>query len=517
MEQKSVYFGIAFLIFVFSLSFVSSAIIFTSPANGTNYSLSSFGTLVLNVTFLNGTDIFVLDEETTQTNVNVSFYSLSGVTETLLANSSSCALTSTQNLISCWTNITIPSDGFFNLSAKVMNATGDINISITNLTDIYFDSTPPIVLASNFSSPSTSGAYGEVSGILELNVSIYDLIGFDYGKVFFNITNSSGIQNATYDAELVGGYWVNDTALDTTHFPEGRYNITVFANDSLNNLNNTGAVLNVIFDNTSPSISLAKTSSTQNSLTIAITVSDALSGVTSACTSDRSGASISGTGTSQTLTESGLGCGTSYTYTVTCSDVAGNSASTSSTTTTVSFTTSSCSSSSSSSGSTTASTWKNTFVESDKILSELGAVSKALGSQQRIKLNVNSETHYVGVKSLTSSTALIEVTSDPQQATMSVGDVRKFDLDGDGYYDLEVKLNSISDNKADLSINSINEPVTAESEQTQKEQEKEASGVAGEEDYSKEAKSKLLWMVLAIILLIIIVVVIVLSLNKSKK
>jgi hypothetical protein len=515
MENKNLILLLTVLILsVFLLSFVNSELTLVFPLNGTNHSSVTTQTTLLNATFINGTDISVFGSETVQTNVNVSFYTLVGGTETFIANSSSCRLTGTSNLIACWTNISVPStDGFFNISAKVMNGSGVTNSSLNNISSVYFDSTPPEVFENNFSSPLSNNAY---NGILKLNVSIYDLIGFDYGKVFFNVTNSSGIQNATFDAELVGGYWVNDTGLDTSQFPDGRYNITVFVNDSLNNLNNTGSVLNVLFDNTSPSlITLSKVSSTQTVLTISISIQDALSvSSSSTCTVDRAGASVSGTGGSQTLTESGLNCGTTYTYTVTCPDSAGNLMSTSSSTTDVSFKTSSCYGGGPASGGGT--TWTNTYVEDSKELSERGTVSKELSVNNRIKLKVNQKTHYVGVKTISGNTVTIEVSSDPQTATMSVGDVRKFDVDGDNVYDLKVTLKSIDAGKANLSVEYLQEEVTEEAIQEQQKAEQQAQGETDVEDSREEdRKNGIFWIILGILTIVIIAAIVWFLIGKN--
>ena len=90
------------------------------------------------------------------------------------------------------------------------------------------------------------------------------------------------------------------------------YYFNVLVNDSANN-SDESSDRTFYLDGTAPtSVTLTESSSTKTSLTLTISIVDALSGIASSCTADRSGASISGTGTSQTLTETGLGCGTSF-------------------------------------------------------------------------------------------------------------------------------------------------------------------------------------------------------------
>jgi len=71
--------------------------------------------------------------------------------------------------------------------------------------------------------------------------------------------------------------------------------------------------------------------------------------------------------------------------------------------------------------------------------------TKELGVNDKIKIVISEEDHFVQVISLTSSSATINVSSDPQQKTFSVGDEYKFDVTDDDNYDLSVKLGAISD------------------------------------------------------------------------
>lgn len=118
-----------------------------------------------------------------------------------------------------------------------------------------------------------------------------------------------------------------------------------------------------------------------------------------------------------------------------------------------------------SSGTLTVNTWSNTYVEDDKDFSQKISLTKELAAKNRVKIKFNDEIHYVGVLSISGNNqALIQVQSTPINATLSVGGEERFDLNSDGVYDLVVKLNSISNGKASLTMNYIQEDVPETSE-----------------------------------------------------
>jgi hypothetical protein len=87
--------------------------------------------------------------------------------------------------------------------------------------------------------------------------------------------------------------------------------------------------------------------------------------------------------------------------------------------------------------------------------------TKALSKGDTFKFNFSKEIHYVTVANVTSTTVLINVTSELQQAIMSIGDEKMFDLVGDGYYDLSVKLHNITALKqANITIMKIHELIS---------------------------------------------------------
>lgn len=128
--------------------------------------------------------------------------------------------------------------------------------------------------------------------------------------------------------------------------------------------------------------------------------------------------------------------------------------------------------------------------------------SKEIGVNDRFKITVADELHYVKLTGLTNTTASINVSSDTQQATLVIGDVRKFDVNSDNNYDLSVKLESINStsSKATLVIISINEQVTEEIAAMEENKESEAVDVMESE---KEIGYNLWWIWVIIIVIVI--------------
>lgn len=128
---------------------------------------------------------------------------------------------------------------------------------------------------------------------------------------------------------------------------------------------------------------------------------------------------------------------------------------------------SSSSSGSGSAGGNTSAFWTTTFVYDDAELSEKAAYTREIQTGNRIRIKIDGASHYVGLVSLTSSSATINVSSTPQQATLSIGEEKKFEVTDDSYYDILVKLNGIANSKANITISSIHEIVVVSPSESQ--------------------------------------------------
>ncbi|MBT3690885.1 hypothetical protein HOG16_01415 [Candidatus Woesearchaeota archaeon] len=85
--------------------------------------------------------------------------------------------------------------------------------------------------------------------------------------------------------------------------------------------------------------------------------------------------------------------------------------------------------------------------------------------------------HNVVVEAITNTTARISVQSEIQYATLNVGDARRFEINGDAFYDVMMTLNSINEStsKANLTIIENNEEVTRKTEAEEQFKEDSAS------------------------------------------
>jgi hypothetical protein len=158
---------------------------------------------------------------------------------------------------------------------------------------------------------------------------------------------------------------------------------------------------------------------------------------------------------------------------------------------------------SSSGGGGTVSFWTSTISEDDMEFSEKGIITKELTVKSRIKIKFNGEEHFVGIINLTNITATINVSSTPQQEIFYVGDEKKFDLEGDGFYDILVSLNSIENNKANVSLNYINEQYTESLDSgTESEESGESGAETGKSEDDSGGNNIPLWVVIVLIIIL---------------
>ena len=548
----------ALFIAVVSVSLVSAAgaawsanVNITQPSNGTyfvNYTTNvpsnSNISLPINITFMNQSNKegFITVNNPALFNATV-YYNASGIW-TLLGTITTCYFNLSDAtpaaMSSCAGNIStlaIP-EGVYSLNATLWNGTVGQNVAnwsaavlASNITfnEVPRVTSPNLLLVAQGNSNYTHGA--NVSGTIIINVTVTEYFT-NSSSVFFNITNTSGgYGNWTYKLAQEGTtyHWSNATAnIDTAWFPDGMYNITFFAEDKFMEMNDSVMIRNIMIDNTAvTAVVIAKLDSSKTALNATITITDPAGGSgtlsSPACTVNRNlgGAQITIDSTpgvaTQIFNDKGLDCGHVYKYTAICTDAAANAAKTSVET---SISTDACSASSPAGTSTTSTTipWTNTIVQSDAELAEKGVIQQSLGSKSRVKLTINSGTHYVGVTEVTATTAKIQVSSTPQDATMIIGDTRMFDVDSNDVYDIKVTLNAINNGKADISIVAISEAVTAESEAAQKTAETAATaatGETGEKETTAGAISKT-WIWIIVIVIIIIAVAVGFGMKKKK-
>jgi hypothetical protein len=417
-----------------------------------------------------------------------------------------------------WFNFTANTTGRAALAQNItvlpFNITGAPDDGSVNITLFVNDT---YAVATNGSGMDAEGA----------NVTFFGVTNYTTGgnesDVFYNVSvsNRSGIikMNSTnFSGDSLEFNWSLEGLNNFTLYVDGVYFFNITANNSLLDLPSSVVGRKIIRDRTAPIVSLAQNNgsggTTKNQIVVDITVTEALTGVSGLCSVDSTGASVTGSNLSQTLTDIGLSCGTKRSYTVTCSDYAGNNGVTVATT----FATSPCDGGGgsaggggSSSGSPSGTVWSNTFADDGSELGVLGSVNRQLRERHRVRVMINGQKHHVGVikGGLTSSTASIEVSSATRQATLGIGQAEKFEVNDDNFYDLKVTLNSIANNKADLTIVSVHEEVA---EVTEERPSGRDTGVVGEgvQNVAEAvgASTGVIWIIVVIIIVIIIVVIV---------
>ncbi|MEM0465903.1 MAG: GLUG motif-containing protein [Candidatus Pacearchaeota archaeon] len=105
--------------------------------------------------------------------------------------------------------------------------------------------------------------------------------------------------------------------------------------------------------------------------------------------------------------------------------------------------------------------WKLTFDINPVLLKE--GFTKLLKERERFRFKINGEYYYAGIINLTSNNIIMNISSKSFNKTFfNVGEEKKFDLNNDKYYDTYIKLNSIKNNYANITIKEILEKIGGE-------------------------------------------------------
>jgi hypothetical protein len=108
--------------------------------------------------------------------------------------------------------------------------------------------------------------------------------------------------------------------------------------------------------------------------------------------------------------------------------------------------------------------WITTYIvnETQLILN----YTKELTARQRLKFTIDNEIYYLGIVSLTTDSAVINLSSTSIKTTLNSKESKKFELTNDSYYDLLVRLNRITeDNRANITITLIHEEIFKSAEE----------------------------------------------------
>jgi len=385
-------------------------------------------------------------------------------------------------------NATAAQPGTYNLSVLLVNASGGPGNVSRAITVVVNDTTPPDSIVFGGDTDVAGGNLSRANMFIRINFS--DNGAFRSATIeIFNSTANYTLVNQSVTTTNGSSYAVNFTGL-----ADGRYYINATVNDTFNNVNSTTnltANYNISIDTTAPTISFSCTPNPvdqDDQITCTCTATDANSGVKS--TSSTLHPSTSNTGTQSTsctaIDHAGNQRVLAYEYTV--NGVGSGSSS----------------GSSGGSGSSTT-TWTNTIVLDAEDLQETGELTKELAAASRMRIKLAGETHHVGVVSLTATSAEIEIASDPQKATLNVGETKKFEVNGDTFYDMKVTLESIESDKASLKVEYVHEEIPQEVAESETQTDEQVAAGEGATEGVEGSSSKTIWIVIAVIVVIVVV------------
>ncbi|MBI2125268.1 hypothetical protein HYU08_01805, partial [Candidatus Woesearchaeota archaeon] len=135
------------------------------------------------------------------------------------------------------------------------------NVNNTEFINFTIDRTPPNISIFRYNSTSNFTANFSNRGGLQINVSINDTA--TYGKyVTLGLTHSRNSTGFNVTLNQVDYWWTVNLSMST--LSDGLYRIQVYANDTVDNVNNSVANLSFIVDSTPPNVSIFRYNSTNN-------------------------------------------------------------------------------------------------------------------------------------------------------------------------------------------------------------------------------------------------------------
>ncbi|MBU2053072.1 MAG: hypothetical protein KJ721_02400, partial [Nanoarchaeota archaeon] len=209
--------------------------------------------------------------------------------------------------------------------------------------------------------------------------------------------------------------------------------------------------------------------------------------------------SVNNSGGTNGMYNSSLSVAT-HTWSINCTDIAGNVGNSSTRTLIVSAAATTTTTSSSSGGGG----YPNYRPKEDELNK---GYQKLMYKNWKVSFKVENISHTFKVEDVTEINAKISISSETQEATLSVGQEKKFELSGDNYYDVLVKLNSIDTtwrNKANFTIQTMHEKIVS---QQQNETGKTENKTIQEspESGAGEEKANLTWLWVSIVVIIILI------------
>lgn len=348
---------------------------------------------------------------------------------------------------------TAPTPGDYNLSVYAINSTG---FEFQNLTIRINDTSSPNGLY--FVSPSDENNSAISRDYIKYNISAQDNVAVHTISVF--LYNSSMILNKSSSSQT------NPFSSNFSNLSEGIYYLNFSVNDTSSNINSSSELRKITVDLTAPIITLISPNISQvintsyyyfkfnvNSLAdidyCELIFDEEI--IETEYEIDKSTTNR----ISEFLTNG------ANNWTINCTDAAGNEGTSGKRAFIVDIPPSANASSdltaSQNSNSTNTSFNNTTIIQVSETQIKNAYENSNLSENTEIKIKVANQSHSIKIGSITNSSVVLTIYSSPKQASFSVGEEKKFELTEDNYNDLKIKLNSISSNKANITLKEIHE------------------------------------------------------------
>ncbi len=139
--------------------------------------------------------------------------------------------------------------------------------------------------------------------------------------------------------------------------------------------------------------------------------------------------------------------------------------------------------------------------------------TKELGKNDKIKFTLDNKQHTLAVNNIEGNYFNLTIESNKINLILNIGESKKLNLSSEAYYDLYVKLNSIENNKANITIKTIYELV---SKPTKQESEEKSEKTASEKD-SSIIKDTIKYALVVLIIVIVVLLSIKILKGEDKK
>ena len=516
MVQKKTFgfFGI-FVLIILAIGIVFASHILTPSSTKINEDTSTLFNITINNSDINQ-PANITQVNITLLNSNLSFVATTNGTTSAapaaFVNSSTVAswLNSTNYLINgsevknFWINLTGTQPGTYTITITTTNASASFqqNVSLV-VSDI---TRPAVVVAIPVNNTAT-----DTSLRIEVGINATDNLAVSSVTANIKLPNATVVQ-ATLSrvgstAKYNSSYFIPNLA--------GEYNITYVVADAAGNTNSTERTNFTVTDVTPPSVKITSPGIDEyatQTVTITATMEPSEKAVCNYHIDSGSAVVLSSadnltyTGTSASLSNG------AHRVVLNCTDssVRNNSNVSESVDFVINYVDSTVGGGSG--GATTYPTYTPTATE----LSE--GYTRTIYKNSKVSVKVENQTHTVTLDSVATNSVTLTVASTPQTATLNVGEEKKFEVTGDGYYDVKVKLNSVSGIGASITTTSIHEAVSTAAST--------GNNVAGQDPSTQNntigagttaaTSSGMAWWIWLIIVVVVIIIVVVLVMKAKK-